>query len=634
MKKLQKTTITQENHSQQMTEKVRIFDLGTTLSKLNAISIEEGEKHEEITENNNQPMNEEHESKKTEDLDSKDDKNDNITFTSLTAPGVKFSSKEERALHYKSDWHRWNLKLRGAGLSAITKEEFDQLIAAGEITELNLNYEEDGSGSEEDPQDKKPLKGSNRVSFITKDSRKFTFWKNVIIPNPNERVFDLHQYLESVHTISQKKKWAVFMSSGGHFAGGIFDGAKCIKHKTFHRYIVRKKQGGLQSTKDNQSATSQPKSAGASIRRHNEKRFREDITNTLTDWKSDLDTTDLIFVFTPSQNWYYFVLDSQSNPSGFDKDDRRIRNVPFTVGRPTLVEVKRIHHLLSTVEISAHVIVPKELEKPATQQKKLDAQEPIVQEVDQLEKAIIDNDFNTFKSLIESSYVRPAPTKKDKSKNGTNSTTNGTTTTSSNEDIVPALYLSVAHNRIDMFEYLLRNDALLQRELEEPVSSWFFRTALHRAAHDGLKNMVTSLLDVGANPGTKDILGKLPYTVSNDKQMRDLFRKYAAQHPDKWNWSQLGIEPLTKEMEDQKKKSDAEKKKRKKKQQKLKKQQQKNEDEPTDEPSPSSSSSTSSSSSPLSSNSESVYFTLSNLVLLGGAVLTITTFLYLRHRSP
>lgn len=41
-------------------------------------------------------------------------------------------------------------------------------------------------------------------------------------------------------------------------------------HKTFHCYTVRAKQGASQSSRDNRSGGSHPKSAGASLRRYNE----------------------------------------------------------------------------------------------------------------------------------------------------------------------------------------------------------------------------------------------------------------------------------------------------------------------------------------------------------------------------
>lgn len=66
------------------------------------------------------------------------------------------------------------------------------------------------------------------------------------------------------------KQWAILMLGGGHFAGAIFQGQEPILHKTFHCYTVRAGQGGSQSSRDGKSGGSQPKSAGASLRRYNE----------------------------------------------------------------------------------------------------------------------------------------------------------------------------------------------------------------------------------------------------------------------------------------------------------------------------------------------------------------------------
>jgi hypothetical protein len=65
-------------------------------------------------------------------------------------------------------------------------------------------------------------------------------------------------------------KWAVLMLGGGHFAGAVFVSGAAVVHKTFHCYTVRAKQGGSQSSADNRSGTSHPKSAGASLRRYNQ----------------------------------------------------------------------------------------------------------------------------------------------------------------------------------------------------------------------------------------------------------------------------------------------------------------------------------------------------------------------------
>lgn len=38
--------------------------------------------------------------------------------------------------------------------------------------------------------------------------------------------------------------------SGGHFAGAVFERKEAVIHKTFHKYIVRKKAGKVQSVRD------------------------------------------------------------------------------------------------------------------------------------------------------------------------------------------------------------------------------------------------------------------------------------------------------------------------------------------------------------------------------------------------
>lgn len=46
------------------------------------------------------------------------------SLTSTTAPGKAFASRAELQDHYKSDWHRYNLKRRDAGLPMLNEEDF------------------------------------------------------------------------------------------------------------------------------------------------------------------------------------------------------------------------------------------------------------------------------------------------------------------------------------------------------------------------------------------------------------------------------------------------------------------------------------------------------------------------------
>ena len=51
-------------------------------------------------------------------------------------------------------------------------------------------------------------------------------------------------------------------------------------------------------------------------------------------------------------------------------------------------------------------------------------------------------------------------------------------------------------------------------------------TALHLAAEAGMAAVVGQLLALGASPLTKDVRGRLPYSVAKDKETRDAFRRY------------------------------------------------------------------------------------------------------------
>lgn len=74
--------------------------------------------------------------------------------------------------------------------------------------------------------------------------------------------------LSRLKLLTVNSQWSLLMLGGGHFAGAVFKGKEPFLHKTFHCYTVRAGQGGSQGTRDNRG--SQPKSAGASLRRYNE----------------------------------------------------------------------------------------------------------------------------------------------------------------------------------------------------------------------------------------------------------------------------------------------------------------------------------------------------------------------------
>lgn len=55
-----------------------------------------------------------------------------IELTSTTAPGKIFSSRTELAAHYKTPWHKYNLKRREAGLPPLLESDFFARLAAAQ----------------------------------------------------------------------------------------------------------------------------------------------------------------------------------------------------------------------------------------------------------------------------------------------------------------------------------------------------------------------------------------------------------------------------------------------------------------------------------------------------------------------
>lgn len=166
------------------------------------------------------------------------------------------------------------------------------------------------------------------------------------------RMFDALAQLRSMRQAGCR--WLVLLSSGGHFAAAVMDmvgGARnaeealqVVAHKTFHRYVVRAKAGGRQSSKD--ASGKGIKSAGAQLRRYNEAALEADIQGLLREWAPLLEIASCLFVHAPAVN-------GKAVFAGADAplrlSDERVRRVPFVVRRPTFSEVKRVAQRLAQV---------------------------------------------------------------------------------------------------------------------------------------------------------------------------------------------------------------------------------------------------------------------------------------------
>lgn len=154
------------------------------------------------------------------------------------------------------------------------------------------------------------------------------------------------------------------MAAGGHFAIALFEREKILQHKTFHKYIVRAKQGSAQTAHD-QKTGGKARSAGANLRRQNMLHLKQKIQDLFLSWKNEIQRCSLIFVRAPSFNQQLLFGEKNSPLSSTDprcEDEHfffrsrrtvlfRIRSIPFATLRPTFSEIKRVYNQLTKVEL-------------------------------------------------------------------------------------------------------------------------------------------------------------------------------------------------------------------------------------------------------------------------------------------
>lgn len=138
-----------------------------------------------------------------------------------------------------------------------------------------------------------------------------------------------------------KSKIIIFLCHGGDFAGCIYQDGEPFLHKTFSKYITRKKQGKRQSNKDKES---HPRSAGAFLRRRNEDIFNEQVVEFVDGWKDHYEDAHLIILHTPGHNRDLFKLVCDGYPN-------KLRSVPFQTLTPNFTQVESVWQKLNICEI-------------------------------------------------------------------------------------------------------------------------------------------------------------------------------------------------------------------------------------------------------------------------------------------
>ena len=93
-----------------------------------------------------------------------------MSFTSNTAPGKIFASRSEIAEHYKSDWHKYNLKRREAGLQLVSEKEFQMRLEAA-LAMRKEKEKKNGTDHIKNINSKKNKKKLKKIKTKTEDAK-------------------------------------------------------------------------------------------------------------------------------------------------------------------------------------------------------------------------------------------------------------------------------------------------------------------------------------------------------------------------------------------------------------------------------------------------------------------------------
>ncbi|KAI1343203.1 hypothetical protein F5Y15DRAFT_405770 [Xylariaceae sp. FL0016] len=309
------------------------------------------------------------------------------------------------------------------------------------------------------------------------------------------------------------------MIGGGHFAamvvslaprqtkhgsaGPLNREATVLAHKTFHRYTTRRKQGGSQSANDN--AKGNAHSAGSSIRRYNEQALIDEVRLLLQDWKSLLDTSELLFIRATgatNRRTLFGPYDGQV----LKGNDPRIRGFPFSTRRATQNELMRSFIELTRLKVreidpAAQAASAKEAPPKTTPSKPPKPAAPKLSEEEET-------------ALLHTSQLQ-AFIRRSK---------------------LPAL-----------LTYLKNNDLPADFKFHPPDSqaNHHAPTSIHLAASQNSAPLVSGLLiKATANPTLTNQDGKTPFELAGDRATRDAFRVARDElGEDKWDWEAAKVPP-------------------------------------------------------------------------------------------
>nr|XP_032517484.1 ankyrin repeat and zinc finger domain-containing protein 1-like isoform X2 [Danaus plexippus plexippus] len=534
-----------------------------------------------------------------------------------------FASRAQQTAHYKNHWHTYNLKRKLFGKSPLSLGQFNSRRCEDE-NDSSVS----GSDSETDERSKNP--DSDLFAAATRHCKAF-------FTNHKGQVFCiyrciLHHKKEQLSTDGEGvawvercqrlalpgfQRWAVLMVSGGHFAGAIFAGSAVVLHKTMHSYVTRRGQGQGQLNRDQHGNA--PRSAGASLRRYNQAQFLEHVQDIISGWTEDLVGCSLI-LYRAVGSLNQGALFGKNSP--LNRDDVRVRALPFPTRKPTYKEVQRVHETVAslevydTMELFQKALIASTSKGPAKvsqeanveRSKKHRSPHKPIDRAKSRERAPRELPTQVMSSEDEGPCFIDSETPIGWIKTLSEQSSNGVITNSrkdllndhvlksdhsdQSEPEVPEvkgvkkkkkkkedkaakkIAVRIPDNVKKIWKIISSSDTTLEPILEELENEQLVvacnmadpkdgNTALHKAAIADKPDMVTQLLSAGGDPCLKNHQLQTPYAAA-PPATRLAFRMFQAQYPDKYNYNKSQIPgPVTPEQLEQEREKKAQQKKAK-----------------------------------------------------------------------
>ncbi|KAF8899611.1 hypothetical protein CPB84DRAFT_1780198 [Gymnopilus junonius] len=497
---------------------------------------------------------------------------DSLTPQSKSGPracaicnGITFLDVNEQRAHFRSDWHRYNVKTRLNGGKTVSEPTFAQLVEG---------LEDSLSGSESsDTDDDEDSDAVNTLITLPDSSAKsspITALAWFHLPPSTQigvyrTIFPLRTeqglYLEELRRLQAKpsrgRTWAIpeedepdeEVQGRKKKPKRPKPDTEVILHKTFHRYT--KNRGGSQSANDN--AKGPAKSAGALLRRYGEQALRDVYRTSVLAPRGaeDIEECELIWIRANTSNRRIFY-DFEDAP--FSKNDERLRTFPFPTRRPTQSEIARCLLELTRPKIShftedelraqdeAYLAsLPKPKPVPTIIQQ-AQPEKPKLSKLSKEEQALQEK-WNRLLEMVVKGRLEPLKTFLERERE----TIGGVDTRIpewTGEKKATIFQVAVHSGHEDLIQWLLEE---ARADPTVPVPS---------TRPDNTEDVNEEGIKSDASDPSRPLASgshRVAYDLARTRPIRDIFRRCAAAHPDWWDWFDAAHVPsgLSQEMEEE-----------------------------------------------------------------------------------